>query len=86
MIGTLNNQVSKLTAAEKKILALISQANSNKEIAAVLGISPATVKRHVENILRKAHLKNRVQPAIYGLTMVKRATTTTKATKSADRI
>ena len=73
MTRTLNDQLSNLTVAEKKVLALISRANSNKEIAAVLGISPSTVKRHVENILRKAHLKNRVQAAIYGLTLMKRA-------------
>lgn len=57
----------KLTPAETKVLNLISCAMSNKEIAAVLKISPATVKRHVENILRKACLRNRVEAAIYGL-------------------
>jgi len=40
---------------------------SQDEIAAALGISPATVKRHLENILRKLHLKNRVAAAIYEL-------------------
>jgi DNA-binding CsgD family transcriptional regulator len=58
---------SKLTAAEKRVLALVSLGNTNKEIAAKLNISPATVKRHLENVLRKAHLKNRVEAAIYGL-------------------
>jgi DNA-binding CsgD family transcriptional regulator len=58
-----------LTAAEKRVLNLISRAKTNKEIAADLGISPATVKRHLENALRKLHLKNRVELAIYGLMM-----------------
>lgn len=58
---------SKLTAAEKKVLTLVSLAYSNKEIAAVLHISPSTVKRHLENILRKLGAKNRVEAAIYGL-------------------
>jgi hypothetical protein len=31
--------------------------------------SPATVKRHLEDILRKLQLKNRVEAAIYGLMM-----------------
>ncbi|MGE5304167.1 MAG: response regulator transcription factor [Alphaproteobacteria bacterium] len=57
----------KLTAAEKRVLNLISRAKTNKEIAVALGISPATVKRHLENVLRKLHLKNRVELAIYGL-------------------
>ena len=33
-----------LTVAEKRVLGLVSQAKTNKEIAAVLKISPATVK------------------------------------------
>jgi DNA-binding CsgD family transcriptional regulator len=57
----------KLTPAEKRVLALVSLAKTNKEIAVVLGISLSTVKRHLENVLRKAHLKNRVEAAIYGL-------------------
>jgi DNA-binding CsgD family transcriptional regulator len=58
-----------LTAAEKRVLRLISRAKTNKEIAADLNISPATVKRHLENVLRKLRLKNRVELAIYGLMM-----------------
>ena len=58
-----------LTAAETRVLKLISRAKTNKEIARDLGISPATVKRHLENVLRKLHLKNRVELAIYGLMM-----------------
>ena len=56
-----------LTASEKRVLNLVAQAKTNKEIAAGLGISPATVKRHLENVLRKLHLKNRVEAAIYAL-------------------
>jgi DNA-binding CsgD family transcriptional regulator len=58
-----------LTAAEKRVLRLISRAKTNKEIAKDLGISPATVKRHLENLLRKLNLKNRVELAIYELMM-----------------
>ncbi|MBI2535294.1 MAG: response regulator transcription factor [Deltaproteobacteria bacterium] len=57
----------RLTAAEKRVLSLVSLARTNKEIAAALGISPATVKRHMENVLRKLQLKNRVAVAIYAL-------------------
>jgi len=58
---------SKLTAAEKRVLILVSSGETNKEIAAALCISPATVKRHLENVLRKLALRNRVEAAIYGL-------------------
>ncbi len=56
-----------LSAAEQRVLNLVSLAKTNKEIAAVLHVSPATVKRHLENILRKLRLKNRVEAAIYAL-------------------
>jgi DNA-binding CsgD family transcriptional regulator len=59
--------ISKLTTAERRILSLVSLAKTNKEIAVALGISPATVKRHLENVLRKLELKNRVEAALYGL-------------------
>lgn len=61
------NGTPKLTAAENKVLDLVSLARTNKEIAAILGISPSTVKRHLENLLRKLQLRNRVEAAIYGL-------------------
>lgn len=71
VVPTMMNQVSrklpKITAAEQRVLALVAQARSNKEIALDLGISPATVKRHMEKILRKLGLRNRVEAAICGL-------------------
>jgi DNA-binding CsgD family transcriptional regulator len=60
---------SSVTATEARVLGLISQSRTNREIAALLRISPATVKRHVENILRKLQLRNRVEAAIYGLAL-----------------
>jgi DNA-binding NarL/FixJ family response regulator len=63
----LKNLTGKLTRAEKRVLALVSAAKTNKEIALALCISPATVKRHLENVLRKLALRNRVEAAIYGL-------------------
>ncbi len=56
-----------LTGREKRVLLLVAKAQSNKEIAASLNISPSTVKRHLENILRKLGLRNRVEAAIYAL-------------------
>lgn len=58
-----------LTAAEGRVLTLVSQSMTNREIASSLGISPATVKRHLENILRKLQVRNRIEAAIYGLSM-----------------
>ena len=55
------------TAQEKKVLKLVVEAKANKEIAAALGISPSTVKRHLENLLSKLRLKNRVAAAVYAV-------------------
>jgi DNA-binding CsgD family transcriptional regulator len=60
-----------LTAAEERVLTLVSQSMTNREIASSLGVSPATVKRHLENILRKLKLHNRVAAAIYRVTMAR---------------
>jgi DNA-binding CsgD family transcriptional regulator len=65
--GSDSSQPVRLTGAENRVLGLVAQAKTNKEIARALGISPATVKRHLENVLRKLGLKNRVEVAIYGL-------------------
>jgi DNA-binding CsgD family transcriptional regulator len=61
------NSRGPLTAAEKKVLKLVSESQTNKEIAQTLGVSPSTIKRHLENIRLKLHLRNRVEAAIYGL-------------------
>lgn len=68
-IKTFHAVPRRLTAAEKKVLELVTLAKTNKEIARNLGISHATVKRHLENILRKLALKNRVEAAIFGLSI-----------------
>jgi DNA-binding NarL/FixJ family response regulator len=65
--GAVRNSLAKLTGAENRILAHVARAKTNKEIARDLGISPATVKRHLENLLSKLGLRNRVEAAIYGL-------------------
>jgi len=56
-----------LTAREREVLALVARGNTNKEVAAALGITPSTVKNHLQNILDKLHLENRVQAAAFAL-------------------
>lgn len=60
---------SLLTAREKAVLKLLVKGQANKQIAATLGISPSTVRRHLENILRKLNLENRVQAAVFAVRM-----------------
>jgi predicted ATPase/DNA-binding NarL/FixJ family response regulator len=54
-----------LTAREREIVALIAIGHSNKAIAEVLYISPATVARHVANILAKLGFSARAQVAAW---------------------
>ncbi len=58
-----------LTAQEKVVLKLVVKGQTNKEIGATLKISPSTVRRHLENMLRKLNLKNRVQAAVFAVRM-----------------
>ena len=54
-----------LTPRELEIAALIAGGRSNKAIAAELVISPATVARHVANIMSKLDFRNRAQIAAW---------------------
>jgi DNA-binding CsgD family transcriptional regulator len=56
---------SVLTPRELEIAALIAQGRSNKAIAAELFISPATVARHVANIMLKLSFRSRAQIATW---------------------
>lgn len=57
----------KLTPRECDILAQLSTGMSNKEIARELDLAESTVKIHLQSILRKLSLSNRVQAAIYAI-------------------
>jgi two-component system, LytTR family, response regulator len=50
-----------LTEQETKILLLITNGLSNKEIAHRLNITSETVKSHIKNVYRKLGVNNRVQ-------------------------
>jgi DNA-binding NarL/FixJ family response regulator len=55
--------LTKLTARQRQVLALISRGLSNKRIARALGLSEFTVKAHVAAILRVLGVGNRVEAA-----------------------
>lgn len=57
----------KLTPREREMLAQLSLGLSNKEIARKLDVAESTVKIHLQSILKKLELNNRVQAAIYAV-------------------
>lgn len=54
-----------LNEQEKKILALIGEGKTNRQIAAILHLSEKTVRNYVSSILAKLNLSNRAQAAAY---------------------
>ncbi len=60
-----NDPIHSLSPREGEILRLIAHGASNKLIARELDIAETTVKIHVQHILRKLDLSNRVHAAVY---------------------
>lgn len=57
-----------LTLKEQTVMKWVAMGKSNPEIGQILGISPSTVKGHVQRILQKVNVSNRAQAvAIFGM-------------------
>lgn len=56
--------LERLTPREREVLDAIASGRTNKEIARSLGISPGTVKTHVERLIGKLGVRDRTQAAI----------------------
>ncbi|MBU8541456.1 LuxR C-terminal-related transcriptional regulator [Falsiroseomonas tokyonensis] len=62
------SRAASLTPRECQILQCLMDGRSNKEIARDLRLTEATVKAHVKALLRKTHMTNRTQAAIWAIT------------------
>jgi DNA-binding NarL/FixJ family response regulator len=63
--GTYTDELAQLTQQEQKILALVAEGKTNKEIAAEVYLSDKTVKNYVSSILSKLNLERRAQAAAF---------------------
>lgn len=59
-------QLAALTAQERRILDLIAEGLTNREIGVSLHVSEQTVKNHVTNVLAKLNVTRRTQAAVIG--------------------
>lgn len=48
-----------LSAQERRVLALVAEGKTNKEIAAAMGLSPKTVKNYLSSVFQKLKVSNR---------------------------
>jgi len=62
-----NAALDDLTDREREVLAYLAEGSSNPEIAEALVISPKTVARHRENIMRKLNLHSRADLVKYAI-------------------
>jgi RNA polymerase sigma factor (sigma-70 family) len=56
-----------LTEREREILQLLAEGKSNKEVAAVLGVSPYTVETHRTHLMQKLNLHNTAEIVLYAV-------------------
>jgi DNA-binding NarL/FixJ family response regulator len=63
--GEMADELASLTSQERKILFLVADGKTNKEIAAEVFLSDKTVKNYVSSILSKLDLQRRAQAAAF---------------------
>lgn len=64
-LGREDDPLAVLSEQERRILPLIIEGKTNREIAATLTLSENTIKTYVSNILQKLHLSRRGEAATF---------------------
>jgi DNA-binding NarL/FixJ family response regulator len=60
-----DDELARLTVQERKILLLVAEGKTNRQIAAEVFLSDKTVKNYVSSILSKLDLQRRAQAAAF---------------------
>jgi DNA-binding NarL/FixJ family response regulator len=66
-------ELAVLTPQERRILELIVEGHTNREIGGVLNVSEQTVKNHVTSLLSKLNVTRRTQAAVLGARLRRQA-------------
>ena len=56
-----------LTDREREVLQLLAEGKSNKEAAAILGVSPYTIETHRQNLMQKLGLHTTAEIVLYAV-------------------
>jgi two-component system, NarL family, response regulator DevR len=65
LTGTKQPGTEPLSAQEERVVALVADGKTNKEIAAALGLSDKTVKNYLANVFQKLRITRRTQAAAF---------------------
>lgn len=65
--GTTTEREDRLTVQEQRILDLIAEGMTNRQIAEVMYLSEKTVKNYVSNLLAKLGMSRRTEAAVYAV-------------------
>ncbi len=68
-----DTRLATLTSQERKILDLIAEGQTNRQIAAELYLAEKTVKNYVSNLLAKLGMERRTQAATYAARLEERS-------------
>jgi two-component system, NarL family, response regulator NreC len=63
----LNDSYELLTDREKEILQLLAEGKSNKDVAAIIDVSPLTVETHRSNLMQKLNLHSTAEIVLYAV-------------------
>jgi len=62
-VGSGESDFAQLSPQERKVLALIAEGHTNKEVAGTMGLSDKTVKNYLSTVFEKLHVSRRSQAA-----------------------
>jgi DNA-binding CsgD family transcriptional regulator len=84
--GAAVRDVLSLTEQERRVLALVTEGKTNKEIAGALGLSEKTIKNYLSHAFEKLNVTRRAQAAVRFMSDVRYLGATIAPASTADRV